>query len=185
MAQMLYRCLWKSFLVPALIACLPAAAQDGDAKGDFAPLQGSWTVRAAEQRGQPFDAIVGGVLAIDNDSFALTTAVGNEFSGTLELDNSASPWHIDFRLTDGAHWMGIYTLGNAVLRLNYVDAAEGAARPEVFATTANTPGTVIVLGACDRRQQEGAAGNEAGGGPAANYHQSRRVAQQQHIGESP
>ncbi|MDE0000643.1 MAG: TIGR03067 domain-containing protein [Rhodospirillaceae bacterium] len=146
MAQMLYRCLRKFFVVLALSACLPATAQDGDAAQDFTPLQGSWTVRAAEQGGQPFDEIVGGVLTIDDDTFALRTAVGNEFSGALELDNSASPWHIDFRLTDGTHWTGIYTVGNGMFRLNYVDAGEGATRPEVFATTADTPGTVIVLG---------------------------------------
>jgi len=136
----------KFLVVLAFIACLPARAQDGDAAQDFAPLQGSWTVRAAEQSGQPFDAIVRGVLTIENGTFALSTAVGNEFTGTLELDNGASPWHIDFHLTDGTHWTGIYTVGNGMLRLNYVDAGEGAARPEVFATTADTPGTVIVLG---------------------------------------
>ena len=146
MAQILYRYSRKFFVVLALIACLPATAQDGDAAQDFTPLQGSWTVRAAEQSGQPFDAIVGGVLTIENGTFALSTAVGNEFTGALELDHSASPWHIDFRLTDGTHWTGIYTVGNGMLRLNYVDAGEGAARSEVFATTADTPGTVIVLG---------------------------------------
>ena len=144
MAQTLYR-YSQIFVVLALIVCLPATAQDGDAVEDFTPLQGSWTVRAAEQGGQPFDAIVGGVLTVDNDTFALTTAVGNELSGALELDNNASPWRIDFRLTDGTHWTGIYALGNGMLRLNYVDAGEGAARPQVFATTADTPGTVIVL----------------------------------------
>ena len=141
-----YRYLRNLVVVLAGIHCLQAMAQDGDATPGAAALQGSWTVRAAEQGGQPFDAIVGGMLTIDNDTFALTTAVGNEFSGALELDASASPARIDFLLTDGTHWTGIYTVGNGMLRLNYVDAGEGAERPEIFATTADTPGTVIVLG---------------------------------------
>ena len=146
MAQTLYRFLRNCVVVLAGIHCLQATAQEGDAAQDFAALQGSWTVRAAEQGGQPFDAIVGGMLTIDSETFALTTAVGNEFSGALELDDSASPARIDFHLTDGTHWTGIYTVSNGMLRLNYVDAGEGAERPEVFATTADTPGTVIVLG---------------------------------------
>ena len=146
MAHTLYRYLLNLVVLLAGIHGLQAAAQDGDAMQGFAALQGSWTVRAAEQGGQPFDAIVGGMLTIDNETFALTTAVGNEFSGALELDDSASPARIDFHLTDGTHWTGIYTVGNGMLRLNYVDAGEGAERPEVFATTADTPGTVIVLG---------------------------------------
>ena len=146
MTHTLYRCLRNFVVILAGIHCLQATAQDGDAAPGFAPLQGSWTVRAAEQGGQPFEEIVGGMLTIDNDTFALTTAVGNEFSGALELDDSASPARIDFHLTDGTHWTGIYTVGNGMLRLNYVDAGEGAERPEIFATTAETPGTVIVLG---------------------------------------
>ncbi len=131
----------------AALACfctMAAIAQQPD-ETSFEPLQGSWTVRAAEQGGQPFDAIVGGQLRIDGSSFALRTATGNELNGILRLDDAASPMQIDFVLSEGDVWEGIYVASGDVLRLNYVEADDGLARPNVFATTADTPGTVIVL----------------------------------------
>jgi uncharacterized protein (TIGR03067 family) len=126
-----------------LVSALTLAAEGQELAG-FAPLQGEWTVTAAEQGGQPFDAIKGGVLTITADGFALRTAVGNLFEGKLVLDPAARPATIDFQLSDGAVWEGIYTTSGDIFRLNYVERGD-AARPTVFATTADTLGTVIVL----------------------------------------
>lgn len=135
-------------VVVAALACFGTTAgmAQESSEASFVPLQGAWTVRAAEQRGQPFDAIVGGLLRIEGSSFALRTATGNELNGVLRLDAAASPMQIDFVLSDGAVWEGIYAASGDVLRLNYVEADDGIERPNVFATTADTPGTVIVLG---------------------------------------
>ena len=64
-------------------------------------LQGEWTVAAAEQRGRPFDVIVGGVLTVTEDRFALLTATGNEFQGQIRIDATQSPGHLDFVHDDG------------------------------------------------------------------------------------
>ena len=112
---------------------------------DLQTLQGEWTVAAAEQRGRPFDVIVGGVLTITGDRFALLTAAGNEFEGQIRIDGTQSPGHLDFVHDDGVLWEAIYVAQPDFFRLNYVEADAGTARPTLFATTADTPGTVIVM----------------------------------------
>ena len=126
-----------------LAAETPAAA--------FAPLQGAWIVRAAEQNGKPFDAIKGGRITITGESFDLATAAGSHFAGKLKLDTAATPHLIDFELSNGARWLGIYTVNASTFRLNYVEDDGNTKRPAVFATTADTPGTVIVM----RKDQSG------------------------------
>lgn len=127
----------------ALLATFAAAAQT-EPGPELTELQGDWTVAAAEQSGQPLDAIKGGVLTIMGDAFALRTAVGNHFDGKLTIDGTANPKAIDFLLSNGAVWEGIYTASAGILRLNYVERGDDS-RPTVFATTADTRGTVIVL----------------------------------------
>ena len=121
------------------------AAQEA-AEDDLQTLQGEWTVAAAEQGGRPFDVIVGGVLTIADDRFALVTATGNELGGRIRLDAAPSPRHLDFVHDDGVRWEAIYAVEPDFFRLNYVEAAAETPRPTVFATSSDTPGTVIVLG---------------------------------------
>ncbi len=121
-----------------------AGAQDAAPQG-LAPLQGTWTVTAAEQGGKPFDVIKGGVLTITGQSFELRTASGNALDGTLQVQPAASPQQLDFLLSTGAHWEAIYVQNCDIFRLNYVEQGDGVKRPAVFATTADTQGTVIVM----------------------------------------
>lgn len=108
-------------------------------------LRGTWTVTAAEQGGKPFDDIKGGKLTISGEKFDLVTAAGNHFDGTLRLKADSTPGQIDFVLSTGAVWIGIYTVNATTFRLNYVEQEGDARRPTAFATTADTPGTVIVM----------------------------------------
>ena len=108
-------------------------------------LQGEWTVAAAEQRGRPFDVILGGVLTVTGDRFALLTAAGNELQGQLRIDATPSPGHLDFVHDDGLLWKAIYVAQPDFFRLNYVEVEAGTPRPTMFVTTADTPGTVIVM----------------------------------------
>lgn len=129
----------------ALLACAVAfAAPAQDAGVDLAPLQGQWTVTAAEQGGQPFDAIKGGVLTIEGDAFTLVTASGNKLDGKVDVDASESPQTLDFLLSSGAVWQAIYAVNGDIFRLNYVEQEDGP-RPTVFATTAESLSTVIVM----------------------------------------
>ena len=118
-----------------------------DAQGEdhLQTLQGEWTVAAAEQRGRPFDVIVGGVLTITGDRFALRTAAANEFQGRIRIDTTPSPAHLDFIHDDGLLWEAIFAAQPDFFRLNYIEADSDTTRPTLFATTADTPGTVIVL----------------------------------------
>jgi uncharacterized protein (TIGR03067 family) len=131
-------------VIAALVATGPLGAQGAPA--EEARLQGVWTVTAAEQRGRPFDVIKGGVLTIAERVFVLRTAAGNEFKGVLRLNPSASPKQLDFvHDNDGPVWEAIYSVSEDVLRLNYVEADGREKRPALFATSSDSPGTVIVM----------------------------------------
>ena len=133
--------------LPALIISLLLNVGFPSAQGedDIRTLQGEWTVAAAEQRGRPFDVIVGGVLTITDDRFELLTAAGNAFEGQIRIDASKSPRHMDFLHDDGLLWEAIYVAQPDFFRLNYVEADADTPRPTLFVTTADTPGTVIVM----------------------------------------
>ncbi len=126
----------------SLLVTFAVAADPAD--DELVRVRGTWTVTAAEQGGKPFDVIVGGTLTIDGASFALRTARGTELGGELRLEPAASPKTIDFLLSTGAVWEGIYTTSGDFFRLNYVERGD-APRPTVFATTADMFGTVIIL----------------------------------------
>ena len=132
-------------ILATLLPCLASPmAQEVD-QDDLQTLQGEWTVAAAEQRGRPFDVIVGGVLTIAGDRFALHTATGNELAGRISLDAAQSPRHLDFVHDDGLLWEAIYVAAPDFFRLNYVEASPETPRPTMFVTGSDTPGTVIVL----------------------------------------
>ena len=121
------------------------AAQD-QAEEELRRIQGVWAVTAGEQRGRPLDAIKGGVLSIAERSFALKTAAGNEFKGDLRVNPGASPRQLDFvHANGGPVWEAIYSVNDDVLRLNYVEGGGSDKRPTIFATTADSAGTVIVM----------------------------------------
>jgi len=124
---------------------VPLVAQD-QAADELRKLQGVWTVTAAEQRGRPFDVIKGGVLTIGDRSFALKTAAGNEFKGEIRIHQATTPRQLDFvHANNGPVWEAIYSVTDDVFRLNYVEAGGQDKRPTLFATSADTPGTVIVM----------------------------------------
>ena len=133
--------------LPLLIIALLLNVGLPEAQGEdpLQTLQGEWTVAAAEQRGRPFDVIVGGMLTITGERFALITAAGNEFQGQIRIDATRSPGHLDFVHDDGLLWEAIYAAQPDFVRLNYVEADADTPRPTLFATTADTPGTVIVM----------------------------------------
>ena len=128
-----------------LLLCLASPmAQEAD-QDDLQTLQGEWTVAAAEQGGRPFDVIVGGVLTITGDRFALVTATGNELAGQIRLDAAPSPRHLDFVHDDGLLWEAIYVATPDFFRLNYVEASPETPRPTMFVTGSDARGTVIVM----------------------------------------
>ena len=147
--------LWAE-LGACLLLTLGETALAADA-GTFEPLRGAWMVTGAEQSGKPFDAIKGGKLTITGEHFDLMTAAGNHLEGTLRLNNETSPRQIDFVLSTGPVWVGIYSVNATTFRLHYVEQEDGAKRPTVFATTTDTPGTVIVMKKADAAAAKPAA----------------------------
>jgi uncharacterized protein (TIGR03067 family) len=135
-------------IVAVAALCLSASSvftQDQKA-AELAKLQGGWMVVAAEQRGKPLDSIRGGGLVIEGTTFFLRTAAKNEFKGDIRIDPTKSPKQLDFvHATGGVVWQAIYTVDEETFRLNYVEAGGRDSRPTLFATSADSAGTVIVL----------------------------------------
>jgi uncharacterized protein (TIGR03067 family) len=130
----------------AVVAALGRVSAQDRVAEEFGKLQGGWTVTAAEQNGKPLDVIKGGVLTVTERNFALKTAAGNEFTGELRLNPTTSPKQLDFVHAGGTLvWEGIYTADGDVFRLNYVEAGARDKRPTLFATSADSPGLVIVM----------------------------------------
>lgn len=132
---------------PLLVVCLfvmAVSAQDR-AADEWRKLQGAWTVTAGEQNGRPNDAIKSGTLTIADRAFTLRTAAGNEFTGELRINVAATPLQLDFIHANGAVWEGIYSVTGDAFRLNYVEAGARSARPKIFATSADTAGSIVVM----------------------------------------
>ncbi len=108
------------------------------------PLQGTWIVSNGEQAGKPIEALQGAKLTFGEDSFELQTAAG-EFRGKIRIRTDVSPKQVDFLLTSGRVWRGIFVVTAKLLRVNYVDVAAATERPKLFATSADAPGTLLVM----------------------------------------
>jgi uncharacterized protein (TIGR03067 family) len=105
--------------------------------GDLDALQGAWHLSVLEVDGQvmPPDAAAGSRIVITGDSFA-SSGMGGTYAGTVEIDPTKTPKHLDLRFTDGhaagTRNPGIYRLdGN---NLTICLATRGTTRPKTFAT---------------------------------------------------
>ncbi len=130
----------------ALQATAAVARQD-DA---VASLQGRWVVTAGEHNAEPMDSLNGGVFTIDGATFEIRTVSGNALSGTLRVDGSMQPQHLDVLHADGTHWEAVVEVDGSTMRLNYVDASGLDPRPTGFKTLATNEESLLVLRREDR-----------------------------------
>lgn len=111
---------------------------------DFAKLQGEWTLASLEMDGEAAPA--GGGIAIDGDRFR-AEGMGGGYAGTIELDETARPRHIDLIFTEGPEAgninRGIYELSGDTFRLCLNMA--GKARPRSFSTKAGNGNALEVF----------------------------------------
>ena len=89
--------------------------------------------------------INGGVMTITGSAFEIRTASGNVLKGTLQLDASRRPSHVDLVHADGAVWEAIYEVNAGTLRLNYVEKGGKDPRPTAFTTSEQTEESIVVL----------------------------------------
>ena len=111
----------------------------------LAPLQGRWVVTAGEHNGESMDSLNGGVMAIDGAAFEITTVSGNVLTGTLEVDASMRPTHLDLLHASGTRWEAVFEVDGTLFRLNYVDASGVDPRPTGFTTLPTNEESLIVL----------------------------------------
>jgi uncharacterized protein (TIGR03067 family) len=101
---------------------------------DRAKLQGSWTLSTLEVNGAP--ATPAGGIHIDGDRFHVV-GMGADYAGTIELNETAKPKHLDLVFTEGPESgnrnRGIYELKTGALRICL--NMKGDARPAAFTTT--------------------------------------------------
>jgi len=108
-------------------------------KNDLDRLQGTWTVAALELDGQTMEAPGGASVVVEGSRF-ITTGMGSEYGGTIEVDPSAKPAHIDMKFDSGPEKgntnFGIYELGKDSWKLCL--ATRGTTRPKTFASPAGS-----------------------------------------------
>ncbi len=111
---------------------------------DLAKLQGAWTLRSLRLDGQ--DMPPGGGIEISGDRFK-TVGMGTEYSGTVEIDDSAKPKHLDLVFTGGPEAgnrnRGIYQLDGETWRICLNMA--GKTRPRAFAAKAGSGNALEVF----------------------------------------
>ena len=122
------------------IGVLVLQAQDA-----ASPLQGRWVVTGAEHNGKPMTTLNGGVMTVKGTAFEIRTSSGNMLKGTLRLDTSKKPFHMNLVHADGVEWEAIYDVTGDAFRLNYVVKGEKDPRPAAFATSEKTEESLIVL----------------------------------------
>lgn len=131
------------------LAVVASARAEDAAKKDFAKLQGTWVVTAAEQDGKALDRLQGGKLVIKDQNFHIKTASGTEMKGDLQLDPAKKPTHMDWMHQEGLlrekTWQGIYELDGDDLKLCYAEADSGKDRPGEFKTEADSKRLLVVL----------------------------------------
>ena len=108
---------------------------------DLDRLQGAWAVTAREMDGRPLPAAIlaGARVVIEANRFT-SLGMGAEYTGTLVLDESASPRRMDMRFASGPEKgntnLCIYELSGDTFKLCI--ATRGTVRPSAFATTAGS-----------------------------------------------
>jgi uncharacterized protein (TIGR03067 family) len=112
-------------------------------KTDLDRLQGTWDVAALEVDGQAMTPPADARIAIEGSRFT-SLGMGAVYEGTLELDASTKPAHIDMKFDKGPEVgntnLGIYQFKGDSWRLCV--ATRGTVRPASFAST---PGSGIAV----------------------------------------
>ncbi len=105
---------------------------------DLKALQGAWRIVALEMDGGNMPS--GDASIIVKDSRFTTTAMGGEYSGALEVDETTSPKSFNLRFQAGPEAgntsYGIYELSGDTWKICLT--LRGGTRPKTFATTAGS-----------------------------------------------
>jgi uncharacterized protein (TIGR03067 family) len=144
-------------------------------------LQGSWTITSLVLDGQPLPAalLAGGRITIQGDRF-VSTGMGAEYSGTLVLDTTKRPRHLDMKFETGPEEGNtnpcIYELAGDTLKLCI--ATRGAVRPSSFRSppgsgiaseTLVRGGALLAAAAPAPRRAKAVAPAKADGEPATEF----------------
>ena len=84
-------------------------------------------------------------MTITGDAFEVRTASGNMLKGTLRLDASKKPAHMDLLHADGEKWEAVYEVTAGGFRMNYVEAGGKDPRPAAFTTSEKTEESLVTL----------------------------------------
>jgi uncharacterized protein (TIGR03067 family) len=134
---------WRLCICAVAVGVLPSVLAQSMVPPQLLELQGTWIVTEAQRAGVLLGEVGGAKLTFGEDSFELRAGL-SEIRGKIYVRASLSPKQIDFRLPDGTVWLGIYAVTAKSLRVNFVVATSTSQRPELFATSAEVPATLLV-----------------------------------------
>jgi uncharacterized protein (TIGR03067 family) len=144
----------RKLLAVAVVGLLLAADQPKDdaAKKELEKFQGNWSLVSVETNGQkePEEQVKTAdvKLTVKGDKFALKF-MGQSIEGTLKIDAAAKPKSYDAKATDPQgnviESLGIYEFDGDTLKVCFVRAGMGAARPKEFQTKEGSGATLEVF----------------------------------------
>jgi uncharacterized protein (TIGR03067 family) len=109
-------------------------------QSDLEKLQGAWRITALESDGRAMQDIPRDARIVVKGETFVSTGMGAEYTGTIQLDSTKAPKRIDLVFVmgpeSGARNVGIYDVDGDTWRLCL--ATSGTKRPRTFATRAGT-----------------------------------------------
>ena len=135
-------------LVVAMLAGMPAVADEKDAKTDKDKLQGTWKFTSMERAGQVTpQGDEAPTITFDGDKFTVKGGDAVLQAGTQTLDSSKKPKTVDAKVTEGEQkgttMLGIYELDGDTLKACF--DMSGKKRPTEFKTEAGTDLMLVVM----------------------------------------
>jgi uncharacterized protein (TIGR03067 family) len=142
---------------------------------DLDLLQGAWTITAMDMDGQTMpETMLGDARLVIEGSRFTSTGMGAVYEGTLKLDSSSSPAHLDMRFDAGPEKgntnLGIYQLGRDSWKLCL--ATRGTVRPSTFASPTGSGIAVQTLArgkVAKARKGKTTAASKGPSGPATEF----------------
>jgi len=144
----------RLLMIPAVVLLIAAdKPPDPASKKDLDGLQGTWKLVSATQDGKvlPDDKVKKTTIVFKHDAFHFLESAeyATSRSGTIKIDATKQPKHMDAISTKGEVMLGIYQLNADSYRVCFAPAAKPRLRKFV-----SNPGSGYILQVWERKKKE-------------------------------
>ncbi|HMP03142.1 MAG TPA: TIGR03067 domain-containing protein [Gemmatales bacterium] len=114
-------------------------------KGDLKLIQGKWQITLLERDGVRIteEDLKSAAMKINGDRFEYDSPVDGTQEGTLKLDDTKKPKHMDVTVASGDKVLAIYEIKDDELKVCYT--GPGSDRPTELSGSSDSGATLIVM----------------------------------------